>query len=253
MKYILKGFFLVVAVTCFLKLAAQVKARPVGSTPVVAPAKVQGNTPAAATNVVDDINVMFDNMEAGIEQEYAKLKQDCRANIDELNDKISQMSQQIDQLKKKAAKIEKIANQIEKLLPVFISRKDSIRHTPGGGLLNGELVRQQNSIDSLQQKKIEVHDQLLQVNGQINQKAQEISSLRSEIKKQEAYLVTLDKQKAQVLAELQKNREKSLAEAAKQKEDQAKIKMELPAIKKAMNTMVQDSLRNIRARTMSVQ
>ena len=122
-------------------------------------------------------------------------------------------------------------------------------------MLNGDLRRIDDRIDSLIGRRTEAADQLLQLNGQVNLKLQEKTTIQQQttpqISRLEGHLMELDKQKAKMIADLRKQRDKTLAEMAKQQERHSKVQLE--ELQRQTNVTIQDSLRSIRSRQLKFQ
>jgi hypothetical protein len=239
-----------------LSLLAQVKQRPVQSSGSTIRTDSQNATAATSTNdLLTETRAMFDKMEATIEVEFAKLKKETQEQIETLKNKTKQVDAQVQSLNRQIKKLEAVLNSIERLMPQFIANRDSIRRTPGGGMLNGDLRRIDDRIDSLMGKRTEAADQLLQLNGQVNLKLQEKTAIQQltapQVSKLEAHLLELDKQKAKMIADLRKQRDKTLEEIVNQQEQQSKLQLE--ELQRQVNTKLQDSIKNIRLRQVRIQ
>lgn len=72
--------------------------------------------PLQKDSIINSINTAYAQLEKSIEDQYAKLKKECRDKIDELTKKIKDVKDEIEELRRQIDKLEAMAERMEKEL-----------------------------------------------------------------------------------------------------------------------------------------
>lgn len=175
---------------------------------------------------------MHAQMEASIEQQFAKLKKQVKDDIDALEAKIKEIGRQVAALKEQAKQIEQVAKKMEQVLPNLVAQ---VGRDPGAGRtrtpsandplaarLKAELAsaglpltpdEAQEVVNALRKggsAGIALATQIIasiaeahtkQIDGQINSTTATIKARKDQISALEKQLVKLDQDKAKALAD----------------------------------------------------
>jgi hypothetical protein len=192
-----------------IPVLSQVKTRQaVMEKPVLRTRAVVG--PQADSIFTADVAAMFDKMEQNVEMQFAKIKKDIKDDILKLNDAIKQVPANLVSLRKQLNKLEAELGKVNQLQARFIIMMDSIRQSPGGGLLNGDRVKMQARMDSLSTQRISIQDQVRDLNGRI---AMQTALNNEEIKKYQNQIALLEQESA----EAEKHRNAMIVDLRKEK------------------------------------
>lgn len=231
---------LVAILTIALQSIAQIRTRqPVAEKPVMRVKTIQG--PLADSLYTADVIAMFDKMEQNIETLFTRLKKETKDEISKLNDMARQISGNVAALNKQLNKLQAELAKLHQLQSKFIAMMDSIKRTPGGGLLNGDRNKMQHRMDSLSTQRISVQDQINDLNGRIAMQAaannEEKKNIQRQVTQLEQELSELEKQRTVFIAELRKEEQKVLAELSKMiKEMQMNAQQYQPVITAMVNS-----------------
>jgi chromosome segregation ATPase len=204
-----------------MPVMAQVKIKQVApDKPILRTRAVPG--PQADSFFAADVAAMFDRLEQNVEVLFAKLKKDVKDEIPKVNDMSKQRQNNVTPLHRQMNKLQTELAKIDQLQAKFAAMMDSIKRTPGGGLLNGDRPRMQNRMDSLSTQRISVQDQINDLNGKIAMQIAVNNDEKKTVQKQvsvlEQELAELEKQRVMYVSEVRQQKQKILVQLPKEKQ-----------------------------------